>query len=99
MARIYKQQRATHLSFPILRYETSRGQMYQGTVESVLDSDIGRRLRGKVQLIFTSPPYPLNRKKKYGNLKGDLYIRWLGRTRTTSLSAAKARRVVGHGIG
>ena len=77
MARIYKQQRATHLSFPILRYETSRGQMYQGTVESVLDSDIGRRLRGKVQLIFTSPPYPLNRKKKYGNLKGDLYIRWL----------------------
>ena len=61
----------------VLRYETSRGQMYQGTVESILNSNIGRRLRGKVQLIFTSPPYPLNRKKRYGNLTGDSYVRWL----------------------
>src|SRR5207248_3906619 len=30
-----------------------------------------------LQLIFTSPPFPLNRKKKYGNLKGEEYVRWL----------------------
>jgi site-specific DNA-methyltransferase (cytosine-N4-specific) len=28
-------------------------------------------------MIFTSPPFPLNTKKKYGNLTGRRYIRWL----------------------
>ena len=51
--------------------------MHQCTIESLLDSDLGRRLRGKVQLIFTSPPFPLNRKKQYGNLTGAAYVRWL----------------------
>ena len=68
---------ATDPRSPLLRYQTSRGQMYQCTIESLLDSDLGRRFRGKVQLIFTSPPYPLNRKKKYGNLTGVAYVRWL----------------------
>jgi len=27
--------------------------------------------------LFTSPPFPLNRKKKYGNLKGSEYQEWL----------------------
>ncbi|MCK9424728.1 MAG: site-specific DNA-methyltransferase [Ignavibacteriaceae bacterium] len=30
-----------------------------------------------VDLIFTSPPFPLKRKKKYGNLNGEDYINWL----------------------
>ncbi|HET7569930.1 MAG TPA: site-specific DNA-methyltransferase [Gammaproteobacteria bacterium] len=34
-------------------------------------------LKGKVQLIFTSPPFPLNRKKRYGNLTGADYVNWL----------------------
>jgi site-specific DNA-methyltransferase (cytosine-N4-specific) len=34
-------------------------------------------LRGRVQLVFTSPPFPLLRKKKYGNLSGDAYAQWL----------------------
>jgi site-specific DNA-methyltransferase (cytosine-N4-specific) len=34
-------------------------------------------MRGKVQLVFTSPPFPLNRKKKYGNLEGMQFKRWL----------------------
>jgi site-specific DNA-methyltransferase (cytosine-N4-specific) len=29
-----------------------------------------------VQLILTSPPYPLNRKKSYGNLTGPAYKKW-----------------------
>ena len=68
---------ATDSHSPLLRYQTSRGRMYQCTVESLLDSDLGRRLRGRVQLIFTSPPYPLNRKKQYGNLTGAAYVHWL----------------------
>jgi hypothetical protein len=30
-----------------------------------------------VQLIFTSPPFPLNHKKRYGNRTGDDYLEWL----------------------
>jgi len=30
-----------------------------------------------VRLIFTSPPFPLNRKKKYGNFQGEEYLQWL----------------------
>jgi len=36
-----------------------------------------KRKKGAVQLVFTSPPYPLNRKKKYGNLSGQEYVDWL----------------------
>ena len=32
---------------------------------------------GNVDLIFTSPPFPLNRKKKYGNLDGLEYVKWI----------------------
>jgi len=30
-----------------------------------------------VQLVFTSPPFPLNTKKRYGNLQGQDYVDWL----------------------
>ena len=58
-------------------YETKRGRMYKGTAEQFRDSLVGKRCKGKVNLIFTSPPVPLNRKKKYGNRQGDEYIQWL----------------------
>lgn len=58
-------------------YHAKAGTMYQATIEEVLDSDVGRNLKGKVQLIFTSPPFPLNRKKKYGNKVGEEYLEWL----------------------
>ena len=51
--------------------------MYHGLAESFLASGEARRYRGKVQLVFTSPPFPLNRKKKYGNLCGEAYVEWL----------------------
>jgi DNA modification methylase len=51
--------------------------MYESTIEAFLASDVGRVLAGEVQLIFTSPPFPLNRKKKYGNLVGEEYLEWL----------------------
>lgn len=51
--------------------------MYRGKIEDFLQSARATKLRGKVGLIFTSPPFPLNRKKKYGNLVGDEYLKWL----------------------
>jgi site-specific DNA-methyltransferase (cytosine-N4-specific) len=51
--------------------------MYHGLAEDVLRSPHARKRRGKVQLILTSPPFPLNRKKKYGNRQGEEYIEWL----------------------
>lgn len=51
--------------------------MYEGHLEGFLASGLARSLRGKVQLIFTSPPFPLNRKKRYGNRVGNEYLDWL----------------------
>ena len=58
-------------------YKTPWGAMYQGDCEAVLKSYPITRRKGKVQLILTSPPFPLNRKKKYGNLTGEEYLNWL----------------------
>lgn len=58
-------------------YSTKRGQVIQGLAEDVLKSAAFKQLRGRVQMIFTSPPFPLNRKKRYGNLQGDEYVAWL----------------------
>lgn len=51
--------------------------MYAGMSEEVLLQDPITRFRGKTQLVFTSPPFALGRKKKYGNLQGEEYIEWL----------------------
>lgn len=65
-------------SGPALAYATELGATYQSDIETFLGSENGRGIRGDVQLLFTSPPFPLNRKKKYGNLVGDEYLKWLG---------------------
>jgi len=51
--------------------------MYWGSVEALLASTRRRHYEGQVQLIFTSPPFPLNRKKRYGNRLGEEYLAWL----------------------
>lgn len=51
--------------------------MYQAKAEDFLRSEVARKYEGKIQLIFTSPPFPLNRKKKYGNFRQEQYIKWL----------------------
>lgn len=58
-------------------YRTRWGAMYQGDCEEILQSYPVTRRKGRVQLILTSPPFPLNRKKKYGNLTGLEYLDWL----------------------
>ncbi len=60
---------------PKIAYETALGRMYQAKAEVVLPA-LARRGK-QFQLIFTSPPFPLNNKKKYGNLQGEAYVEWL----------------------
>lgn len=64
-------------SKPKLAYTTNLGKMYQGKCEAVLQNKSMASLKGKVQLILTSPPFPLNRKKRYGNFQGEEYLEWL----------------------
>ena len=58
-------------------YTTEHGTMLRGTIEDCLASEALAHLCGEVNLLLTSPPFPLNRKKKYGNLTGDAYVAWL----------------------
>jgi site-specific DNA-methyltransferase (cytosine-N4-specific) len=60
-----------------LAYQTELGDFVLGKAEEALETKEGRALRRQVDLIFTSPPFPLNRKKKYGNITGEEYIKWL----------------------
>lgn len=59
------------------RYNTDLGICINGTCEEVIKKYLIPNYSNKVQLIFTSPPFPLNRAKKYGNLLGDEYKEWL----------------------
>lgn len=60
-----------------LAYRTRLGAAYQNTAEDFLTSAAARRLHNKVNLILTSPPFPLLSPKRYGNSQGDEYIKWL----------------------
>lgn len=60
-----------------IAYKTKLGVYYQGEVERTLKLKAFEKYKNKVNLIFTSPPFPLNRKKKYGNLQGKEYIEWI----------------------
>ena len=57
-------------------YETRLGKMFCGDSARLLSSERLQKYQGEVQLIFTSPPFPLNKKKKYGNLQGEEYLEW-----------------------
>lgn len=57
-------------------YETELGAAFCGDSLKVLGSKRLERHVGDVQMVFTSPPFPLNTKKKYGNLQGEKYLEW-----------------------
>lgn len=58
-------------------YTTPRGRMFHGRSDEILSNGALAAFEGRISLIFTSPPFPLNRKKRYGNEVGDAYIKWL----------------------
>jgi DNA modification methylase len=60
-----------------IEYTTNYGICYKGVVEDIFVSKKFEKYKGKINLIFTSPPFPLNKKKKYGNLNGEEYLNWL----------------------
>jgi len=51
--------------------------MLHGKIEAALTSPLLQQHNGKVNLIVTSPPFPLVRKKRYGNETGEAYLQWL----------------------
>ncbi len=67
---------STRTASPVA-YDTPHGKLFIGKAEDVLAGSTLDPYRGRVQLVFTSPPFPLLRKKKYGNLSGDAYASWL----------------------
>jgi hypothetical protein len=61
-------------------YRTKRGVMYCADTAKLLASKrFTRTYKGKIQLILTSPPFPLHDQKRYGNLNGPAYVEWLAR--------------------
>lgn len=61
-------------------YGTPLGRSVLGRAEEVLrSSDDAKDIRSTVDLIFTSPPFPLTRKKRYGNEQGEAYVAWLAK--------------------
>ena len=59
-----------------LSHATTLGRYYVGDSVEMLRGELGDELQGKVQLLLTSPPFPLNNKKSYGNLTGDKFREW-----------------------
>lgn len=59
-------------------HKTKRGSYWIGRTEALLSAPgFLKRYEGKVDLILTSPPFPLNKKKRYGNLQGEEYLKWM----------------------
>lgn len=58
-------------------YKSKLGKLVLGNALELLKNDKKlSQLKGKVNLIVTSPPFPLNNKKQYGNEKGEEYKDW-----------------------
>lgn len=57
-------------------YTTKLGRLLLGDSIEIIRRKLLRYYRGRINLILTSPPFPLNKKKRYGNLKGEAYKEW-----------------------
>lgn len=56
-------------------FETQLGKLYLGDCERILSEYLSNGGE-KANLLFTSPPFPLNRAKRYGNMNGEEYLSW-----------------------
>lgn len=57
---------------PTTAYRTELGTAYHGDASELLPTIP----EGSVNLILTSPPFPLNKKKAYGNVRAEEYVDW-----------------------
>lgn len=61
-----------------IAFQKPSGESYLGdSLELIQDKAFLKKYKGKINLIFTSPPFSLISKKKYGNEYGNEYILWL----------------------
>lgn len=59
-------------------YNTNKGIQYYGdSFKLIQDKEFLKEFSGKINLIFTSPPFDLKNPKEYGNLVETEYIEWL----------------------
>ena len=58
-------------------YMTKSGICLHSSCEYAIEHYIAPNYKGKIQLVLTSPPFPLKRAKKYGNKTGQDYLDWL----------------------
>jgi len=63
-------------------YYTERGSFFLGDSYEILKKDFFQNYQNKINLIFTSPPFPLIQKKAYGNLNGQEYLKWISKYAT-----------------
>lgn len=59
-----------------LSYKTKLWKIYQGDSLKLLSWKLWKNLEWKIDLLITSPPFPLNAKKKYWNLQWEEYYNW-----------------------
>lgn len=57
-------------------YRTKYGKLLVGEATAIAKQYLSKYYNNKFQLIITSPPFPLNAKKRYGNLQGNSYLEW-----------------------
>lgn len=57
-------------------YKTKCGRLIVGDAVKIAKSYLLRYYKNKFNLIITSPPFPLNKKKRYGNFQGENYYNW-----------------------
>jgi site-specific DNA-methyltransferase (cytosine-N4-specific) len=57
-------------------YKSKKGKLILGDSIELLSGKFKKKYKGKIDLIITSPPFPLNKKKKYGNKQGNEYLKW-----------------------
>lgn len=57
-------------------YSTRNGKLLVGDSLEISKKYLSRYYKNKFNLIITSPPFPLNKKKQYGNLQGEDYLDW-----------------------
>lgn len=60
-------------------HQTKKGSFFCGDALRLLQSRVLSYYRGKINLILTSPPFPLHEKKAYGNFNGQEYLDWITR--------------------
>ena len=59
------------------KYKLNGGFFYNDDSLKILKSKkFVKKYQNKIDLVFTSPPFPLINQKKYGNKKGEEYIKW-----------------------